>query len=282
MSNSNLPAICADLRLRADGSVPVVNSRDVAEMFGKRHDHVLRDIDQICHAPNLGDGWFREVVSGHPTVVGRVDRSFDLTRDGFTLLAMGWTGEKAMAFKVRYIEAFNAMEKALNDGESVSGAYLIRAIREIVAPLAVRHDSHDRAIERLDARVDNIANDTTSIKAKVTQIEAKMLDGRRRLTKATKDDHIQAVRDMGGRCPCCSQATVVADGIKSRFSEFDHFYTCSKPSAEHTWLICAPCHQALTTGRTPRDQREAEFRSYQNKRRRLPGRQANLFDPIAS
>jgi phage regulator Rha-like protein len=38
-----------------------------------------------------------------------------MTRQGFTLLVMGWTGDKAMAFKVRYIEAFDAMERALNE-----------------------------------------------------------------------------------------------------------------------------------------------------------------------
>lgn len=67
----------------------MVNSRDVAEKFGKRHDHVMRDVDSLLHAPNLGDGWFREVSNEHPTISGRVDRSFDMTRDGFTLLAMG-------------------------------------------------------------------------------------------------------------------------------------------------------------------------------------------------
>jgi Rha family phage regulatory protein len=76
--------------------VPVVNSRDVAEMFEKQHAHVLRDIDALRgHDPNLDDGnsgWFREIRTEHPTIAGRMDRSFDLTRDGFTLLAMDRTG----------------------------------------------------------------------------------------------------------------------------------------------------------------------------------------------
>jgi Rha family phage regulatory protein len=69
---------------------PVVNSRDVARHFEKRHDNVLRDIEAICHASELRDGWFREIRAEHPTVAGRFDRSFDLTRQGFTLLVMGW------------------------------------------------------------------------------------------------------------------------------------------------------------------------------------------------
>jgi len=42
-------------------------------------------------------------------------RTFDMTRDGFTLLAMGFTGAKALKFKIRYIKAFNAMEAALKE-----------------------------------------------------------------------------------------------------------------------------------------------------------------------
>jgi len=94
------------------------NSRDVAAFFGKRHDHVLRDINELLtHAPNLGDGllsgYFTCVQTPHPTVVGRMIPSYDMTRDGFTLLVMGYTGPKAMEFKVRYIQRFNKMEEAL-------------------------------------------------------------------------------------------------------------------------------------------------------------------------
>jgi phage regulator Rha-like protein len=54
-----------------------------------------------------------------PDAYGRDQPAYDLTREGFTLLAMGWTGEKAMAFKVRYIRGFNEMEAALR---SLAGA----------------------------------------------------------------------------------------------------------------------------------------------------------------
>jgi hypothetical protein len=70
---------------------------------------------------------------------------------------------------------------------------------------------------------------------------------------------------------------VTADAARTPFAEFDHFYASSHPNGAHTWLICKPCHTGLTAGRVPREQREAEFRAYQNKRRRLPGRQQTLF-----
>jgi hypothetical protein len=71
---------------------------------------------------------------------------------------------------------------------------------------------------------------------------------------------------------------VIIDGKKSAFAEFDHFYQASFPDPEHTWLICKKCHTGLTTGRMPRDRCESHFRSYQEKRRSLPGRDRNLFD----
>lgn len=87
----------------------VANSRDVADFFDKRHDHVLADIRRLGEA---GVPDFRETPYKHPQN-GQLYRSFDMTRDGFALLAMGFTGSAALQFKLRYIEAFNAMEAQL-------------------------------------------------------------------------------------------------------------------------------------------------------------------------
>ena len=97
------------------GGQVFANSRDVADFFGKRHADVLRDVDNTLKNidnANLRSGWFHEVsyrVDGQE----RDYRTFDMTRDGFTLLVMGYTGPKAMQFKVRYIQRFNEMEEAL-------------------------------------------------------------------------------------------------------------------------------------------------------------------------
>ena len=111
-----VPALCRDLGIRIDQRQLLVSSVDVAKRFGRRHDHALRDIDQLLEvSPNLGrSNWFRprEYIDAQQ----RVQRAFDLTRDGFVLLVMGWTGPKALEFKIGYIEAFNAMEAALRTG----------------------------------------------------------------------------------------------------------------------------------------------------------------------
>lgn len=88
-------------------------SRDVASFFGKRHDHVLVNVDDILKTnPAQGVPNFREARYTHPQN-GQSYREYEMTKDGFTLLTMGFNGAKAMEFKLRYIDEFNRMEAAL-------------------------------------------------------------------------------------------------------------------------------------------------------------------------
>lgn len=92
------------------------NSRDVAVFFEKQHRHVLRDIDNVLTqaggVPRSGQTpWFSEVQETGQN--GESYRSFDMTRSGLVLLVMGYTGSKAMALKIRYIEEFDRMEEEL-------------------------------------------------------------------------------------------------------------------------------------------------------------------------
>lgn len=90
------------------------NSLIVAQMFEKRHDHVIRAIENIT-APNSGASKeFRErnfALSSYKDSSGRKVKCYEMTRDGFTVLAMGFTGKKSMQFKEAYINRFNEMEK---------------------------------------------------------------------------------------------------------------------------------------------------------------------------
>lgn len=96
--------------------IPAITSLQVAEIFGNRHDHVLRDIEQILTQvpeifikPNFG-------VVEYPVRRGfgtEMAKAYLLSKDGFTLLTMGYTGEKAMKFKEAYIARFNEMEAEL-------------------------------------------------------------------------------------------------------------------------------------------------------------------------
>lgn len=89
----------------------VTSSVNVAETFEKRHDHVMRDIQNLADdVPNFGEMFFKTT---EPDSYGRGRWIYLMNRDGFTLLAMGFTGSKALHFKVEFLNAFNEMEKAL-------------------------------------------------------------------------------------------------------------------------------------------------------------------------
>ena len=95
---------------------PATTSLEVAKFFGKRHDNVLRDVDMLLSQlpENSLQLNFEETYQERETPLGvkRV-RMFILYRDGFMLLVMGYTGKKALAMKLAYIEAFNRMEEEL-------------------------------------------------------------------------------------------------------------------------------------------------------------------------
>gem|GEM_PF-6015812 len=95
----------------------VTSSVEVARVYGKQHRNVIRDIEKLM--PDLGAACrlnFEPTEEIRPSPLNGApikSKAYHLTRDGFTLLAMGFTGKKALAFKLAYIEAFNHMEAAL-------------------------------------------------------------------------------------------------------------------------------------------------------------------------
>lgn len=81
-----------------------INSLDLGRVFEKRHDHILRDIS------NLPDDEFKFsnfIKSEYLSSQNKKQPCYNLTKDGFCLLVMGFTGEKAYKFKVEFIKAFN-------------------------------------------------------------------------------------------------------------------------------------------------------------------------------
>lgn len=89
----------------------IVTSLDVAKTFGKEHNKVLRDVREL----ECSEG-FRLSNFGQSSYVNSQNKKmpmYYMTKDGFTLLVMGYNGEKAMEFKEGYIRQFNEMEKLL-------------------------------------------------------------------------------------------------------------------------------------------------------------------------
>ncbi|EOV3185325.1 Rha family transcriptional regulator, partial [Enterococcus faecalis] len=91
----------------------VTSSLQIAETFNKNHRDVLAAIDDLKEgvAENYADLFYEDTYI-HPQNKQSY-RQVIMNRDGFTLLAMGFTGQKALQFKLKYIEAFNQMEKEI-------------------------------------------------------------------------------------------------------------------------------------------------------------------------
>ena len=86
----------------------MIDSRTVAEVFGKEHRNVLRAIENLDCSPEFNKLNFEQVK--YKAKNGQKQPCYNMTKDGFVFLVMGFTGAKAAEFKEKYIAAFNAME----------------------------------------------------------------------------------------------------------------------------------------------------------------------------
>lgn len=89
----------------------VTSSLQVAETFGKEHSKVIRSIEGIAKSGDTHRMFVKDTYTNEQN--GQSYPMYYMNRDGFTLLAMGFTGSKALQFKLQYIDAFNQMEDTL-------------------------------------------------------------------------------------------------------------------------------------------------------------------------
>ncbi len=166
-----------------DGEV-FANSREVATYFGKRHDDVLKAIrNLIATEPSLGLRNFAETPWVEAST-GQTYRSFDMDQDGFALLAMGFTGAKALKWKLKYIEAFKAMRAQLSQPAAIDYSDPMVALG-FIEHLSSQVKAKDAIIAEQQPKVDALARIEsaegslciTDI-AKVAKMQPKALFGR--------------------------------------------------------------------------------------------------------
>lgn len=103
-----------ELVFKGENNQALTNSLLVAEKFGKSHKHVMQSIKDLITSAEKSANLF--VESEYPDTYGRMQPMYVMNRDGFTLLVMGFTGDRALQFKLDYIEAFNKMEETIKNG----------------------------------------------------------------------------------------------------------------------------------------------------------------------
>lgn len=112
-----------DIILSTQNGEPVASSRQIAENFGKEHKDVLRAIENIKAQNCALTSMFFEAT--YTAGTGKAYPMYLMNRDGFSLLVMGFTGKAALEWKLKYISAFNAMEKQLAQRPQLSRAELM-------------------------------------------------------------------------------------------------------------------------------------------------------------
>jgi Rha family phage regulatory protein len=100
-----------------DKGQSVTTSLKVAEVFGKEHKNVLRDIETLSCSDEFNRLNF-ELIS-YQDSMNREQRAYQMTKDGFSFLVMGYTGDKAGQFKERFIAEFNHREELLKSDEYI-------------------------------------------------------------------------------------------------------------------------------------------------------------------
>ena len=132
---------------------PVVLSTRVADNFEKPHRSLLRDVKTLLtDAPECAHNFVLTSVDlPMPKGGFRKSPAYNMTRDGFTLLAMGFTGKKALQWKIRYIQAFNAMEQRLLLGRQKESFSPLPYGKPLVTGATVRElDELMNEVARLD------------------------------------------------------------------------------------------------------------------------------------
>lgn len=140
-----------------DGQL-VVSSREVAKNFEKLHKDVLEAIERLIEgvAEKSADPQ-NDALLFIPSEYQHEQnkqwyKEYLLTRDGFSLLVMGFTGAKALEWKLKYIQAFNAMEKRLNDDEELS------PLLKVLINLERNQNKVQRELTEVSQRLDNMGD----------------------------------------------------------------------------------------------------------------------------
>ena len=103
-----------EIKINNDNGTLTVSSLQVAEDFEKEHRNVIQSIAKLITEIQPAENSARYFLSSsYVDAKGENRKCYNLTRDGFSLLVMGFTGKKALEWKLKYIEAFNLMEQKI-------------------------------------------------------------------------------------------------------------------------------------------------------------------------
>ena len=240
-----------EIILKEENGQVLASSREVAEKFGKRHDSVLRDIDNLIKSDStiLWSEMFRETT--YTNSRGKNYRCFDMNRDGFSLLCMGFTGKEALEWKLKYINAFNQMEEKLKSNTQLTEeekyklmlfskdasevAYAHNKLVEIAtAPLVAEIKEQKPKVEYHDDVLNKEGLITTTVIAKDLGFKSAT-----KLNKIMNMNKIIFKNQSGTWCPYADYEWLISDGYADYQSyTLEHSSPCLKWTEKgRKWII---------------------------------------------
>ena len=158
----------------------ICTSNLIAEVFEKLHKNVLQSIENLDCSKEFTELNFK--LSKYKDSTGRTLPCYEITRDGFSFLVMGFTGSRAAIWKEKYIHAFNKLEEAISTRKILKDEYLpmTEAIKEsrLVQGKELKHyhfsneaDMINRIITGYSAKKYKEENETDSVRDNLTPIE---------------------------------------------------------------------------------------------------------------
>lgn len=188
---------------RGESNQPITNSKLVAEVFEKPHDNVLKAIRKILQGgivKNNETSMFEET-----TYINEQNKQsyplFIMNQDGFTLLAMGFNGKKAMEFKLKYIEAFNKMKKEIESSKPSLPQNYLEALKSLVKAeeereqLALENRKQQQEIVTISKENMELGNKITEMLPKVSYYDQILKsNATMTITQIAQDYGMSAVR----------------------------------------------------------------------------------------
>lgn len=146
-----------ELVFKGESNQVLTNSLLVAEKFGKEHNKVIRDIQNLScsdefRAANFG-------VSSYISLQNKELPMYVMTKDGFSFLVMGYTGVKAGMFKEEYIKAFNKMEETIKNG----GFNVPKSFREALLLAAEQQEVIENQQKQIEEKNEKIEADKPKV-----------------------------------------------------------------------------------------------------------------------
>lgn len=132
---------------------PVVSSLQIAEDFGKQHKNVIQSIQNLVAENSAAKSWFYETTYESR---GKQYPMYLMNKDGFTFLVMGFNGKLANEWKIKYIQAFNAMEQQIKDGLPTTPEEKLDLLVEVAHNQKAKVEKIDERVTHLEknARID--------------------------------------------------------------------------------------------------------------------------------